>query len=68
MSKNTVRLTRADLASIQDIFNKFPETYSLEITVDHGSGIGPSVVVTLDTIINDYTGTFEIDITDMSTW
>ena len=68
MSKNTVRLTRSDLESIQDIFNKFPETHSLAVTVDHGSGIGPSVVVALDTTINDYTGTFEIDITDVSTW
>jgi len=68
MSKNTVRLTREDLTSILDIFNKFPEVHSLEVTVDHGSGIGANVTVALNTTINDYSGTFEIDITDVSTW
>lgn len=68
MSKNTIRLNRNDLVTINDIFDKFPELYSLELTVDHSSGIGASVTVTLDTTINDYTGTFEIDITDTSTW
>lgn len=68
MSKNTVRLTREDLVNINDIFDKFPELYSLELTVDHSSGIGANVTVTLDTTINDYAGTFKIDITNTLTW
>ena len=68
MSKNTIRLNRNDLVTINDIFDKFPELYSLELTVDHSSGIGANVTVTLNTIINDYPGTFEIDITDTNTW
>jgi hypothetical protein len=68
MSKNTIRLTRDDLVTIKDIFDKFPEVHSLEVTVDHGSGIGAAVTVALNTTINDYSGTFEIDITDISTW
>jgi len=68
MSKNTVRLTREDLVNINDIFDKLPELYSLELTVDHSSGIGANVTVTLDTTINDYPGTFKIDITDTNTW
>lgn len=68
MSKNTIRLTRDDLVTIKDIFDRFPEVHSLEVTVDHSSGIGAAVTVALNTTINDYSGTFEIDITDTSNW
>ena len=68
MSKNTVRLTRNEFETIRDLLKEFPESQSFRVTVDNSSGIGPDITIAVDTIIGDWPGTFEVNITDTSTW
>lgn len=62
---NMLSLTRKQVLQLAEIANKFPDANWFGLTENSGSGIGPTVHVTLSVFTDDDT---KINITDVSTW
>jgi hypothetical protein len=63
-----VFIHRDDIKEILNIMEKFPDSQSVEIVQDSSSGIGSELKIRIPTIVNNYGGIFEIDLTDVSKW
>jgi len=51
--KNTIYFTKDDLDKIQKFVDKYPKSQTMSLQADSSSGIGTTLHVTIDTIIND---------------
>ena len=63
--ESTVTLNRKQINQLSEIINHFTKVDNFKITMNHQSGIGPSVRVSFDLFEKSDT---TVDITDVSEW
>lgn len=68
MSKNTILLGITEFNRIVDCLKEFPETRTLEISVESVGGIGKVTELQIPTQVNGIQGRLNITITDENDW
>lgn len=61
-------LTAGDLQDINTVFKKFPDLERFCLLVDSSSGIGTTIDMEFEAVVNGIEGTFRVGIADESTW
>lgn len=64
---NSVKLTKQTIKDIEVILNHFPDVENLTI-VSTQTGIGATLEIVFDATINNISGVFKVDLTDVSKW
>jgi hypothetical protein len=68
MTTDKIILNRNDLAKIQQLLEKFPETDFFSLTQESGSGIGSVLTMSFDYSVDDIRGTFTTEINGVEDW
>ena len=61
-------LHREDIQDMLTILEKFPDVNTVEVQVDHSSGIGSITTMSFDTTVNETQGKFTIKISGEESW
>jgi hypothetical protein len=68
MTTDKIILNRNDLAKIQQLLAKFPETDFFSLVQESGSGIGSVLTMSFDYSVDDIKGTFTTEINGVEDW
>ena len=68
MTTDKIILNKNDLAKIQQLLEKFPETDFFSLTQESGSGIGSVLTMSFDYSVDDIRGTFTTEINGVEDW
>jgi hypothetical protein len=68
MMTDKIILNRNDLAKIQQLLEKFPDTDFFSLTQESGSGIGSVLTMSFDYSVDDIRGTFTTEINGVEDW
>ena len=68
MTTDKIILNKNDLAKIQQLLKKFPETDFFSLTQESGSGIGSVLTMSFDYSVGDIKGTFTTEINGVEDW
>jgi hypothetical protein len=68
MMTDKIILNRNDLAKIQQMLEKFPDTDFFSLTQESGSGIGSVLTMSFDYSVDDIRGTFTTEINGVEDW
>ena len=64
---SSIKLTKQEIKDIQTILDRFPEV-ELATIVSTNTGIGNTLEIVFDATINNISGVFKVDLTDISKW
>jgi len=61
-------ILKQDAKAMLELMNKFPEHDAFLLNVDNSSGIGSTITLTIDVIVNDVAGKFTMEVTGSEAW
>ena len=59
---------KTDVERMLEVMNKFPEHDAFLLDIEASSGIGTRVTLTVDTVCNEVTGKFTVEIAGSDSW
>ena len=68
MTTDKITLHKDDLAKIQQLLEKFPDTDFFSLVQESGSGIGSVLTMSFDYSVDDIKGTFTTEINGVEDW
>jgi hypothetical protein len=68
MTTDKIILNRNDLAKIQQLLEKFPDTDFFSLVQESGSGIGSVLTISFNYSVDDIRGTFTTEINGVEDW
>ena len=66
-SMSSIKLTKQEIKDILIVLDRFPEVENATI-VSTQTGIGSTLEIVFDATINNISGVFKVDLTDVSKW
>jgi len=61
-------ILKQDAETMLELMNKFPDHDAFLLSIDSTSGIGSTITLTIDVIVNDVAGKFTMEVTGSEAW